>query len=108
MAPDDNPPGSAAVSPLGDVPAAPAETEYLDLDGDGVPDAVRTTRTAEYDLAEGPDIVETVVELDRDIDDDGRPRAIEWVDAISVDADRDGTPELIDLTSLEVRTSDET
>jgi len=108
MAPDEDPSGSAALSPLGDGAAAPAETEYLDLDGDGVPDAVRTTSTAEYDLADGPEIVETVEELDRDIDDDGRPRTIEWVDAISVDADRDGTPDLIDLTSLEVRTSDET
>jgi hypothetical protein len=47
------------------------ETEYLDLDGDGLPDAVRTVITLEL----GGDAVERVETLEWGIGDDGTPRA---------------------------------
>ena len=34
--------------------------EYLDLDCDGVPDAVLTTQTVEVGVVGGPDVIETV------------------------------------------------
>jgi hypothetical protein len=48
---------------------------YLDLDGDGVPDAVLTVETwpDAADLAHQPTVVET---LERDIDIDGRPHEV--------------------------------
>jgi hypothetical protein len=78
------------------------EAEYLDLDGDGVPDAVRTTSEASYQ-ADGVDVVETVEELDRDIDDEGRPGEIDWTDTVVVDTDRDGAADLVEVTEIELR-----
>ncbi len=47
---DDTPPVDLA----GEEPdvVAPTETVFLDLDGDGVVDAVQTTRTVGYDVSE--------------------------------------------------------
>jgi hypothetical protein len=38
-------------------PRIPLETEYLDLDHDGVPDAVQITEILEYDIRGGADVV---------------------------------------------------
>ncbi len=78
------------------------EPEYLDLDGDGVPDAVRTTKHVEYEVGDA-EVVETVRELDRDIDDEGRPGVIDWTDTVAVDVDGDGGAELLEVTEVEVR-----
>lgn len=49
-----------------------SETRYLDLDGDGVPDAVETVTVVFDETRSGSvDAVEIVDELDADIDDDG-------------------------------------
>jgi hypothetical protein len=55
--------------------------EYLDLDGDGVPDAVRTidTRAAWSNRAGDFEVVQTVEELAWGIDDDGVPEAVHVV-----------------------------
>jgi hypothetical protein len=52
--------------------------EYLDLDGDGVPDAVRTidTHGAWSDRVGDFEVVGTVDELALDIDDDGVPASV--------------------------------
>ena len=52
--------------------------EYLDLDGDGVPDAVRTTNTrAAWSNEVGDfEVLQTVEELAWGIDDDGVPEAV--------------------------------
>lgn len=47
------------------------ETEYLDLDDDGLPDAVRIVTTMRID----GDTVERVESLEWGIGDDGEPRA---------------------------------
>ena len=51
--------------------SATTQMEYLDLDGDGVPDAVRTVLT----LRSGGDTVERVETVEFEIDDDGEPHA---------------------------------
>jgi len=78
------------------------EPEYLDLDGDGVPDAVRTRRQAAYEVG-GAEVVETVEELDRDIGDDGRPGTIDVSDTLAVDSDHDGRADFVEVTEVEVR-----
>jgi hypothetical protein len=52
-----------------------ADVQYLDLDGDGVPDAVLTVERWPDDAApaEAPTVVET---LERGIGIDGRPRDV--------------------------------
>ena len=52
--------------------------EYLDLDGDGVPDAVRTidTRAAWSNRVGDFEVLQTVEELAWGIDDDGVPEAV--------------------------------
>lgn len=49
-----------------------SETRYLDLDGDGVPDAVEIVTVD----ANGRDGVEVVDEVDAEIDDDGVAHSI--------------------------------
>jgi hypothetical protein len=48
----------------------------LDLDGDGVPDAVETI-SVDVSSDDGTETVEIVDELDAEIDDDGVPHHIE-------------------------------
>lgn len=64
------------------------EIRYLDLDGDGVPDAVETTdvEVTEIDGA-GHHVtkVEVVTEVDADIDDEGVPGTVEVSDAVIVE-----------------------
>lgn len=64
-------------------------TEYLDLDGDGVPDAVRTVHLVGVDLTlDGvADVVETMEELATGIDITGEPEAVRVVDTIERRAD---------------------
>ena len=47
------------------------ETRYLDLDGDGVPDAVETVSIGVAGGGDDPMAVEIVDEIDADIDDEG-------------------------------------
>ena len=56
-----------------------SETKYLDLDDDGVPDAVETVEwvAVDVDLDGTPDVVTAVSELDAEIGDDGVPERIE-------------------------------
>jgi hypothetical protein len=64
------------------------EIKYLDLDGDGVPDAVETT-DVEVTEIEGAGHhttkVEVVTEVDADIDDDGVPGTVEVSDTVIVE-----------------------
>lgn len=54
-----------------------SQARILDLDGDGVPDAVETV-TIEVDHgARGPASVEIVDEIDAEIDDEGTPHHVE-------------------------------
>jgi hypothetical protein len=51
---------------------------YLDLDGDGLPDAVEITETRVLLTADlRPEAVQTIVELDTGIGDDGVPRHVD-------------------------------
>jgi hypothetical protein len=54
-----------------------ATTRYLDLDGDGVPDAVETV-SIDVDCSSpgGAVTVEIVDEVDAEIDDDGTPHRV--------------------------------
>ena len=81
---------------------ADEELRYLDLDGDGVPDAVETTRITEIDVdGDGtPDIIEVSRERDVAIDDDGHPAAVERTETVAVDLE--GRDELlVEVRSLE-------
>ena len=55
------------------------ETKFLDLDDDGLLDAVETTEwvAVDVDLDGTPDVVSAVAELDSAIGDDGVPERIE-------------------------------
>ena len=81
--------------------------EYLDLDGDGVPDAVRTTWTRSFDMA--PDgrtgLTETVERLAWGIDVDGLPEGIHVVDTLHADLDHDGFAEHVESTEFDVLAS---
>ncbi len=57
------------------------DVEFLDLDGDGVPDAVRFTERTVVHLA-GADVVHVREELDAGIDVDGIPHSVELTDTV--------------------------
>lgn len=67
----------------------PLATKYLDLDGDGVPDAVQTTETVTHDVdGDGnPDFVEIVEEIESGIGIDGVPEHVEVHEAAAVAVD---------------------
>ena len=71
------------------------ETKFLDLDGDGVPDAVETTEvTVEVIDGAGHHVtkVEVVDEIDAEITIDGVPGTVEVTDTVLVeDVDEDGS-----------------
>jgi hypothetical protein len=73
------------------------ELTYLDLDHDGVPDAVHTTSVLRYAAAgDGrTDFVETIEELATDIDDAGEPGHLARRDIVSVDFDHHGDPRVV-------------
>jgi hypothetical protein len=81
----------------------PPESEYLDLDRDGVPDAVRTSRTLGYDVTgDGiADVVETIDEVASEIDIDGVPHHVEVTDTVEADPAHDGALEVVDVVSME-------
>jgi hypothetical protein len=83
---------------------APTETEYLDLDGDGVVDAVRTTSVTGYDVTgDGEiDVVETVEELAERIDVTGTPGHVLVTDTVDADFDHDGAAEIIESVELDI------
>jgi hypothetical protein len=82
----------------------PTETEYLDLDRDGVVDAVRTTKVTGYDLTgDGEiDVVETVEELAEDIDIAGTPAHAILTDTVEADFDHDGTAEITESIEVDI------
>lgn len=65
----------------------PGQMRYLDLDGDGVPDAVqRTLVTVLHRTSEGlADVVRVVEELEADIGDDGAPGVVQVTERLEVD-----------------------
>jgi hypothetical protein len=83
---------------------APTQTEYLDLDSDGVVDAVRTTSVTGYDVTgDGEiDVVETVEELAEGIDVTGTPGHVVVTDTVEADFDHDGTAEIIESVELDI------
>ena len=85
------------------------DTEYLDLDQDGVPDAVRTTRVTGYDVTgDGEvDVVETVQEVASAIDETGAPHHVVITDTVAVDLDHDGTDDYVDAVEVEVDVVDD-
>lgn len=68
------------------------EIKYLDLDGDGVPDAVETTEIEVTEIlgaGHRATRVEVVTEIDADIDDDGHPGSVDVSDTVIVENERD-------------------
>lgn len=65
----------------------PVETRYLDLDGDGVPDAVQTVKVVGVDLTGdgASDVVEIVEGVEADIGVDGVPQHVVVVEDAVVD-----------------------
>jgi hypothetical protein len=68
------------------IETVPIGMRYLDLDGDGVPDAVQMTEAIEYDVTgDGvPDIVEIVDETAAGIGIDGVPDHVEVTEPVAV------------------------
>ncbi len=67
-------------------PEARTDTRFLDLDHDGLLDAVESTEcvVADLDLDGEPDIVSIVDELDTAIGDDGVPGRIETLSMLAL------------------------
>lgn len=64
------------------------ETRYLDLDGDGVPDATETIEVRRQSIDVGghhTTVTEVVDEIDSEIDVDGEPGAVQVSDTIVVE-----------------------
>ena len=80
----------------------PTETKYLDLDDDGVPDAVQTTATVEYRTDSGAEVVEEIREVDSGIGPDGLPTTVTVTDAVAIDTDHDGAPNEAQVTAVTV------
>jgi len=80
------------------------DVEYLDLDGDGVPDAVRTTCTRTFDMSHdgSAELIETVEELAWGIEVDGLPEGIHVIDTLNADLDHDGVAEHVESTEFDV------
>jgi hypothetical protein len=72
----------------------PVETTYLDLDGDGVPDAVHIVEAIAVDrTGDGHiDVVEVIEELLSDIGDDGVPGSVDVVDHADIGLDHSTNP----------------
>jgi hypothetical protein len=79
----------------------PVETEYLDLDDDGVPDAVQITETVQYESG-GAGLVEEIRELDTGVGPDGVPTTVTVTDTVTIDTDHDGVPNAVDITGFTV------
>ena len=88
------------------VEAAAIEMEYLDLDGDGVPDAVRTTRTVIVDHVHqgGVDLVEVTEELASGIGVDGVPRSTHVVETVDAAFPGDPSAGFVDVIEYDLDT----
>jgi len=88
----------------------PIETEFLDLDCDGVPDAVKTTSTIAVDISHDRrvDVVETTEEIASEIDINGVPHAIRVADTVEADLGHDGFAESVDSVEYELELVDRT
>ena len=87
-------------------PAIPVETEYLDLDHDGVLDAVQITETVEFET-DGAEVVEQIRELDAGIGADGVPTTVAVTDTVAIDTDHDGVPDAAEVTTVTVHPAGE-
>jgi len=83
-------------------PRRTARTEYLDLDDDGVPDAVEQSETFEYETPDGAEIVEEIREVDAGITADGVPATVTVTDTVLVDTDRDGAADAAEVTTITI------
>ena len=99
-----NQPDQASGAPSPD-PAA--RTRYLDLDDDGVPDAVEQRETFEYETPAGAEVVEEIREVDAGINEEGVPATVTVTDTVLVDVDRDGAPDAAELTTITVHADPE-
>ena len=97
----DDPPIGALAHP--DV-VVPTKTDFLDLDDDGIPDAVHTTTIVGFDLSgDGAvDLVEVTEEMASGIGIDGDPSAITLTDTFEYDFDHDGVIEEQDSITVVV------
>ena len=82
-------------------PVPEIDVRFLDLDGDGVPDAVETRKTEPLHVgADGrPDVVREIDEIDSDIDDDGTVRSVHITETLGADLDHDGVAEVTEVIS---------
>jgi hypothetical protein len=87
-------------------PGIPVETEYLDLDHDGVLDAVQITETVEFET-DGAEGVEQIRELDTGIGTDGASTTVTVTDTVTIDTDHDGVPDAIEVTTVTVHPAGE-
>jgi hypothetical protein len=72
------------------------ETRYLDLDGDGVPDATETIEVRRQSIDVGghhTTVTEVVDEIDSEIGVDGEPGAVQVSDTIVVEDITDEPPD---------------
>jgi hypothetical protein len=88
------------LEPVAVDPGEPGTTEYLDLDGDGVPDAIETTRTRTGESPSGAAVVEEIRELDSDIGLDGVPTTVTVTDTVAVDANHRGVPNVVEVVKV--------
>ena len=87
-------------------PDIPLETEYLDLDHDGVLDAVQITETLEFETG-GAELVEKIRELDAGIGTDGVPTTVTVTDTVTIETDHDGVPDAAEVTTVTVNPAGE-
>jgi hypothetical protein len=94
-------PSSERRDTSGEPPGRRHETRYLDLDGDGVPDAVETTDRAviHVDGRGVADIVQETDEVDAEIDDDGVPHTVQVTERLAFATD--GTAAVAEFVSVE-------
>jgi hypothetical protein len=90
---------------LDDEDGSLTEPKYLDLDGDGVPDAVQTVRVNTFDITgDGiAEAIEVIQEVDAEIDDDGAAHRVTVTDTLELDVEHDGHPVVIEITSHAAR-----
>lgn len=80
-----------------------ADVRYLDLDGDGLPDAIEQTQTVPLHVGSDgvADVVRVIDELDTDIDDEGNPGTVRVTEKLAIDFDHDGVAEVTEVISYD-------